>query len=127
MNAGGGRPVPKEILLELTRWRRQAGVLRVAHLVLGSATIVFSVIVASQIRSLNPDIVSWLAAGSAIAAGLLTGFDLGSKANRMRNAWRNLNTAVMQFQEDPSYTVETLISVYSKSEALIGDVKEEPK
>jgi hypothetical protein len=120
------RQVPIEISKELAKWLRNSRLLRGAHLSLGTAAIVLSVLVASQIRSLDPVVVSLLAAGSAIATGLLTGFDLGTKANQVRNAWRLLNSAVIEFQENPNYPVETLIATYSHGEQMIGDVRAEP-
>jgi hypothetical protein len=53
-------------------------------------------------------------------------FDLGSKANRLRRAWRRLRTELLRFENRLS-TEEDLIKVYALAEEIIGDVKEEPK
>jgi len=45
----------------------------------------------------------------------------------MRRAWRKLNAAVIQFEEDRNTTKEDLIKAYEDAEKIIGDVKEEPK
>jgi hypothetical protein len=37
---------------------------------------------------------------AAVSISLLTAFNLGAKSNNTRNAWRELNTAVMRFNQN---------------------------
>ncbi|HII92009.1 MAG TPA: hypothetical protein HA262_07545 [Methanosarcina sp.] len=64
---------------------------------------------------------------AALSIGLSNGFDLGSKANRTRKAWRQLNTAIFSYELNPNYTIDELIKAYYDAETIIGDVKENPK
>lgn len=63
---------------------------------------------------------------AALAISLLSAFDLGSKANGMRNAWRILTAAVWRYMYEENFPLEKLIVAYEEAEKKIGDVKESP-
>jgi hypothetical protein len=51
----------------------------------------------------------------------MTGFNLGEKSNNVRNAWRELNAAVIAFNNG-KLEEEEVIEAYRKGETRIGDV-----
>lgn len=117
----------KEILKHLKRWALMAGVLRFIHITLGILAVVFSILVASKINSIDKIYIEWFAFTAAVAIGLQTGFDLGNKANRMRKAWRLLNWSLLKFNNCEKHTLENLIDDYMTAEEIVGDVKETVK
>lgn len=120
------RKVPSEITKQLNRWNFHSRVLRISHFVLVLTATICTVLVAAKLTTFPPELVQWLAALSAVSVSLISAFDLGSKANRMKWAWRKLNSAIILFQEDQETTIKQLIKAYEKGEEIIGDVKEEP-
>jgi hypothetical protein len=120
------KKVPSEILKQLQRWNFHARVLRISHFILVMTATVCTVLVAAKLTVFQPELVQWLAALAAVSVSLISAFDLGSKANRMKWAWRKLNAAVILFREDPNITIRHLLKAYEKGEEIIGDVKEEP-
>ena len=94
---------------------------------LGFLAISFSVIVAAGLSTeFIPDFwIKMLAILSAISVGLLAGFDIGSKANRMMRGWRTLNTAKFRFEfQEENFGRKELNDAYKEAEFIIGDVKE---
>lgn len=127
MSDAPNRKIPSEMQFLLDKWARKAGLLRAVHMGLGFLTIAFSVIVAAGISiDLLPSVVIQIfAILSAISVGLLAGFDIGSKANRMMNGWRILNTAKFRFEfEEENFGRKELNDTYKEAEFIIGDVKE---
>jgi hypothetical protein len=120
------RKVPSEISKQLNTWDEQARLLRVIHASLGILAMACSFLVASKINSLDSGTIEWLAFFAALSTGLLSGFDLGSKANRMRRAWRLLNAAILMYEAN-EIEIKNVINAYKEAEKLIGDVKEEPR
>jgi len=116
-----------EISSRLTHFSRLATWLRILHLVLGFLAVVSSVVVASTISSLPPQWIKVLALVAALSIGIQTGFDVGAKANRARQAWRALYVAKMRFDTSPNFTIGDLVTAYEKGEETIGDVKEDVK
>ena len=120
------RKVPEKISKQLWKWWWLASALRFFHFLLVFSTIASSLLVASKINSFQPVQIEWLAFTAALSTGLLSGFDLGSKANRMRTAWRKLYAATILFEEEPKTTLEYIVNTYKEAEEIIGDVKEKP-
>lgn len=109
----------------LKTWDLQSSVLRALHIILGILAIFSSLIVASKVTFFfSTEVYAFIA---ALSIGLSNGFDLGSKANRTRKAWRQLNTAIFSYELNPNYTIDELIKAYYDAETIIGDVKENPK
>lgn len=108
-------------------WIYQGHSLRIIHALLGITAIVSSLLVAAKINSFKSEHIEWLAFTAAVSIGLLNGFDIGSKANRMIRAWRKLNTAIFRYEGSSDATIEELIKAYEEAEIIIGDVKEEPR
>lgn len=121
------RKVPEKIKMQLRKTNQQAFWLRLVHALLSISSIVCSLLVAAKINSFEPVLIEWLAFMAAASVGIMSGFDLGSKANRMRRAWRRLNAAIIEFEEDSNTTIEELIEAYKDAEQIIGDVKEKPR
>jgi len=59
---------------------------------------------------------------AAVSIALMTGFNLGEKSNNVRNAWRELNTAIMKFNSDEKVPKDEVLKAYSGGEKRIGDV-----
>ena len=59
---------------------------------------------------------------AAVSIALMTGFNLGEKSNNVRNAWRELNTAIMKFNSDEKVPKDEVLKAYSEGEKRIGDV-----
>lgn len=117
----------KELKKRRDRWLLEGRVLRAIHALLGITAIIASLLVASKINSFKSEQIEWLAFMAAVSVGLLNGFDVGSKANRMIKAWRKLNVAILKYEGNSNLTMNELIKAYEESEIIIGDVKEEPK
>ncbi len=81
----------------------------------------FSLLAAAQIGSIGDEYVKIFAFIAALSVAILTAFNLNTKSNNMRTAWRELNSAVMKYNSE-KMTDEQLIEEYRKSETLIGDV-----
>jgi hypothetical protein len=58
---------------------------------------------------------------AALCIGLLTAFNLNTKSNNMRTAWRRLNSAALMYNSG-KINDEQLISEYKMAESIIGDV-----
>jgi len=114
------RELPDEIDAELRGWRRSAALLQGVQVLLAVVAVISSILVAAQMK-LSQTQIRWLAVLSAIATSMLSAFDPGGEANRFRNAWRVLNSAVVRFQNDQSVAVSTLFDAYDKGEKTIGD------
>ena len=99
--------------------------LRITHGALVTSATICSIIVAAKINSFDKTLIEWLSAGAAMSVALLSAFDLGLQANKMRRAWRKLNASVIRYQEGV-IEVPDLINAYEEAEGLIGDIKEKP-
>ena len=120
------RSVPTKILQQLDRWSFHTRFLRISHFLLVGVATICSVLVASKLTPSSYIPLEWLAALAAVSIGLVNAYDLGSKSNMMRRAWRNLNAAVILFEADKDVPVKYLVDVYKQGEEIIGDVKETP-
>jgi len=118
------RTVPDAIMKQRNAWSMQARFLRIGYAVLVGVAVVSAMLAAAKL-GLEEIHIRLLAFLAAVCTGLLSSFDLGSKSNRMRNAWRMLNTAVMRFEVDPTCSEADLLKAYEKAEEMIGGVKEQ--
>jgi hypothetical protein len=110
-----------QILEFLERWELVATVLRIIHLILGTLAVFFSLLAASQIGSIQDEYAKILAFIAAVSIALLAAFNLSEKSNNVRNAWRELNAAVMKFNENIIDEKE-IIEKYREAERIVGDV-----
>ena len=117
------REVPARISTQLCLWDWEAWILRLLHASLSIIAIASSLLVAAKIDAFQWKYIEWLPIISALSTGLLSGFDLSSKANKMRRAWRKLHAAVILFEEDKSLTMDSLIKTYAEAEDIYGDWK----
>jgi hypothetical protein len=118
------REVPDEIKEAINVWYRSAGILRFLHISLGLIAVILTITVASTIgeKTFLTPWTPWIAWGAAISVGIMTSFNLGTKSNSMRNAWRVLNEAKIRYENQEDMTIEKLIDAYRDGEKLIGDV-----
>ncbi|TFH49863.1 MAG: hypothetical protein E4G89_04175 [Methanothrix sp.] len=117
------REVPTEISYAIKAWYRGSNILRFLHISLGLIAIVLTITVASKVIAADDSLFPWIAWGAAIATGLLTSFNLGTKSNNMRNAWRILNEAKIRYEKnEQDMTLVKLVDAYRDGEKLIGDV-----
>jgi hypothetical protein len=118
------RTVPTNIIERLKDWDDTARRLRILTIGLAVVSIVFSILVASEV--LPDDVQRGVAICAAIATALLTGLGLTQKSNAARNAWRHLNAEVMRYQDrvesDDAKAKGALYGAYEKGETLMGDV-----
>jgi hypothetical protein len=118
------RTVPTNIIERLKDWDDTARRLRILTIGLAVVSIVFSILVASEV--LPDDVQRGVAICAAIATALLTGLGLTQKSNAARNAWRHLNAEVMRYQDrvesDDVKAKGALYGAYEKGETLMGDV-----
>ena len=115
------RQLPTDIAARLKRWERISQGLRALQVVLAIVAIVCSLLVTSRITEpsyLPKELFSFTA---ALAVTLLSGLDLGVRANRYRNAWRTLYFAAKKYEEEPDFSLEQLRASHGKAEDLIGD------
>jgi hypothetical protein len=109
------------ILEYLGRWDLWATVLRITHVLLGTLGIFFSLLAASQIGSIQDEYAKIFAFIAAVSISLMAAFNLSEKSNNVRKAWRELNAAVMKFNENIIDEKE-IIEIYRNQEAVVGDV-----
>jgi len=123
-----GKEIPKQIVDNFRIWEMQAGLLRALHIILGLVATASSIIAASSIKKIQDSqakaIFSIIA---AVSFSILSAFDLGDKANKERTAWRNMNTAIIRYQQGVDTSKANLIDAYEDAERTIGDVKPSPK
>jgi hypothetical protein len=111
-----------EIVPFLKVWKFKANALRFLHILLGSLSVVFSVLTTTFVSVPGFDNYSkYFAFFAAVSIGLLTAFDLGTKSNNMMNAWRQLMAAVIKFNQQENQKKDVIIA-YIEGEKLIGNV-----
>jgi hypothetical protein len=71
-----------------------------------------------QAQKVTNQIFGFLA---AVSISLLTAFNLGAKSNNTRNAWRELNTTVMRFNQNIVQKSD-VINAYERGETMIGGI-----
>jgi hypothetical protein len=116
----GKKIAPEEISKVIHTWKRGSDILRFLHIFIGTVAIILTITVASKLVDASNWLFPWITWGSAIFTALLTSFNLGEKSNNMRNAWRKLNAAKMDYEFGP--TAKPLVTAYEEGEELIGDV-----
>lgn len=110
------------ILRYLVQWEHMARDLRLVHVMLGVSATFFSLLAAAQIGSIQDEYAKVFAFIAAVSIALMAGFNLGEKSNNVRNAWRELNAAVIAFNSNEKLSEEEVIKAYREGERRIGDV-----
>ncbi|HSF50227.1 MAG TPA: hypothetical protein VLA74_05640 [Nitrososphaeraceae archaeon] len=137
-----------EILKILSLWGKNTTNLWRLHIILGITATIFSILAAigfsstgiipdnlddtnnsteiinaaqKEIKQLHDQKVASQIFGflAAVSISLMTAFNLGAKSNDTRNAWRELNAAVLKFNQNIIGKRE-VISSYEHAETLIG-------
>jgi len=137
-----------EILKILALWGKNTTNLWRLHIILGITATIFSILAAigfsstgiipdtlddknnstvimqaavKEIKQLHDQKVASQIFGflAAVSISLMTAFNLGAKSNDTRNAWRELNAAVLKFNQNIIGKRE-VIAAYEHAETLIG-------
>jgi hypothetical protein len=124
------QPIKKELpeIVEILKlWTYKAKLLRFFQIFLGVIATFFSLLTATLIGDTTTgynDIAKGTAFIAAFAVALMTGFDLGTKANNVVRAWRKLHVAVINFNKEPADKADrsAVIKAYEEGESMIGDV-----
>jgi hypothetical protein len=140
----------EEILEILSQWGNNTANLWRWHIILGTMATIFSILAAigfssmgiipddlgntnnstkmleaaeEEIKQLHTQKIANQIFGflAAVSISLLTAFNLGAKSNNTRNAWRELNTAVMRFNQNIIQKPE-VINAYERGETMIGGI-----
>jgi hypothetical protein len=109
------------VLHYLNSWEVMAAGLRTVYILLGVFAVFFSLLAAVQIGSIQDEHAKIFAFIAAISIAFMTAFNLTDKSNNVRDAWRELNAAVMKYNTNRISKSE-LIEVYRKQEEKIGGV-----
>jgi hypothetical protein len=116
------RQVPPELQENLRRWGWVGNSLRVTQILLaliGTAAALIVGTFTEEMGTFYTKVTSFIA---AFSIAILSGFNIGGKADSMRKAWRHLTAASVSYQEDPDYAMADLVKAYDEAEAMIGDV-----
>ena len=114
--------IPKEIASTLRTWVWIANSLRLLQIalgVIGTAAALTVTTFTTELGSMRTKICTLTA---AFCLGTLTAFDIGGKADKTRQAWRQMTGAIMLYRYDSAYTLPKLIEAYEKAEDVIGGV-----
>lgn len=104
-------------------WHKMASQLQTLFVVLGAVATVSSLALAAFAGDIGTIGVKVLSFIPATCLGLIAAFDVGSKANAARAAWRLLNAAVLAYENDMTYTIKELHKQYVAGESLLGDIR----
>ncbi len=110
-----------DMLTYLKLWSYNTTRLWAIHITLGVLAIFFSLLAAAL---MGDTYIGWARAFAFIAAisiSMLMAFNLGTKSNNVRNAWRMLNSAIIKFNHH-LISKNEVIAAYEAGEALIGGV-----
>ncbi|MGB9168549.1 MAG: hypothetical protein WCB31_06460 [Nitrososphaeraceae archaeon] len=137
-----------EILKILALWGKNTTNLWRLHIILGVTATIFSILAAigfsstgiipdnidntsnssqiieaaqKEIKQLHDQKMASQIFGflAAVSISLMTAFNLGAKSNDTRNAWRELNAAVLKYNQNIVGKAE-VIAAYEHAETLIG-------
>ena len=116
------KEVPEYLVNRLKRWGIISNILRFVHVGLAIIAIVSSLLVTSQITEGTDFPKELFAFIAALAVGLLSSLDLGTKSNNFRRAWRALSVVILRYENTNEISIEKLITAYDNAENIIGDV-----
>lgn len=115
-----------EIQRSLRQWDSMATWYQALYIFLGVTAIGGSIFVASYAGDeKKKSLVRIMAVISTSFFTCISAFDLGGKSNDIRNAYRNLNAAVMTYaavKDSTGTAITNLITAYRESENIIGSV-----
>lgn len=110
-----------DMLTYLKLWGYNTIRLWAIHITLGVLATIFSLLAAAL---MGDPYIGWargFAFVAAVSISILTAFNLGTKSNNVRNAWRMLNSAIIKFNHH-IISKNDVIAAYEAGEALIGGV-----
>lgn len=124
------KPVSAAVLTniekKLSDWRKMANLLQVSLVILGASAIACSLFITAFagsdfLGSNNNTTIRIFAFITTLFLTLITSFNLSSKANNCRNAWRHLNKAMYSYKSK-IIDGDTLINAYEEGENILGSV-----
>lgn len=121
------RKIPPEIEQHLQDWGRIANFDRIFQVLLGLTGMVSALMVSTFTNELGARKTKIFSFVAALSFGVVSGFDIGGKADATRSGWRHLTTAILKYKNNPCYTLDKLIDAYSEGEALVGNVPFHPQ
>ena len=121
------RKVPPEIEQHLRDWWHIANFDRIFQVFLALTGMASALIVSTFTNELGTRKTKIFSFVAALSFGVMSGFDIGGKADATRSGWRHLTTAILKFKNDPCYTYDKLIDAYSEGEAMVGNVPFHPQ
>lgn len=110
---------------QLKNWNLLSNMLRTLHLTFGLIGIICPFLVASFADEFDLILYKIIAFIGALSITIFWKFDIGTKANNFRQAWKILDIAYTYYLEDPSKTME-LARAKEKGEKIIGSVNPNP-
>ena len=114
--------IPDYIAKCRRNWPKHARSLRVLFCVLGCLGLICPLVVTTFADQLKPFWVRIVTLVGTSAIGVLYAFDIPGKANRFRQAYRVLETALIRFEHGDNPAFTKVLDAYDSGEAKIGDV-----
>jgi len=118
----GKPPIPEEIAANLKTWVWITNSLRILQVLLGVVGTAAALTATTFTTDLPHPWTKVCMAVAAFCIGILTAFDIGGKADKTRQAWRQLTGAIMLYRYDDTFTLPKLVEAYEKAEDLVGGV-----
>ena len=119
--------IKRDVLIDLEKvlatWNRMAKSLQTLVVIMGIISVSGSLYVSAFTDSefLNSTWTRILSLATTLCLTLITTFNLSTKANNARNAWRHLNRSLYSFKSN-RISVDELIKAYDEGEKILGDV-----
>ncbi len=117
--------VLKDIEHKLEEWNSISNWLRVTQMSLGVIAIACSLFITAfagaDFLDAGNTVIRILAFITTLFLTLMTSFNISSKANSCRNAWRHLNKALYSYKSN-RIDGDALIKAYEEGENILGSV-----
>lgn len=111
----------EEMENQIKRWHRSAIILHSICVILGVASVISSVIVATFIEELGTFRTKIFAGLNAASVALIETTGVGRKGNGFRQAQRHLKSETIRFRAGES-SVKDLTQAFAEAELMIGDL-----
>ncbi len=113
------RPIPDDIADRMNAWLYWHRRWQQIHFIIGGASTLLAVVVASKPAALEP-YNSTLTLAVAVCAATVTFFKTSSKASAFITAWRIMDAACDDFRSDPTFTEAQLRKAKKTGEDIIS-------
>ncbi len=113
-------PLIKDLYGYLNVWDNQADLWYAIQTILSVGAVLASLTLTAFPKMGGENQVRGLAFVAALSTGFITAFQPGNMSNAYREAWRELNGALLECKADPSKCQSEVVVAYKKAEKLIG-------